>query len=477
MARARLRRPSWRRPGLRNQVVLWFGLLGFALSVLLAVVVWVLLSRFLATEQESTALTETSANATAIQRGLQASEQDIDGLLAGLPAADGRTAALLRWSGDWHATPSGLDPSSVLPDDLLSTVEGGRPAQSRVSVDGTTQLAVALPLSRPDDVYVELYSLSSLNRVLLLLAVSLVAGVVLTTALGLAVGRAAGRRALRPLASVTRSAAAIAGGDLGARLEAGDDPDLMELATSFNRTAEALQRRVEADTRFAADVSHELRTPLTTMLNSMDLLQARRSELPEALREPLELLAGELERFRRLVLDLLEISRDSSSDADDQGAREIVVIGDLVRYAADTAAGRPVTVVDDDVADVLVRADKRRLERVIANLVDNAESHGGGVVAVRVALGAESGSGVRVEVDDGGPGVPADRRERIFERFARDGVSGGRDGRGVGLGLAIVARHVQWHGGTVSVVDRPGGGARFVVDLPVVRSSSAGWRP
>lgn len=465
MARRRRGR-AWLRPGLRNRVVLWFGALGFGLSVLLAATVWVLLSRFLVTEHESTALTETSANATAIQRGLQASEDDIDGLLAGLPSADGRTAALLRWDGVWHVTPSDFDVSAV-PSDLLDAAERGRPAQERVTVDGSSELAVGLPLSRPGDVYVELYSLSSLNRVLLLLAVALVAGVVLTTALGLAVGRAAGRRALQPLASVSRTAAAIAGGDLGTRLDPGDDPDLMELAASFNRTAEALQRRVESDTRFAADVSHELRTPLTTMLNSMQLLEARRGELPAALGEPLDLLADELDRFRRLVVDLLEISRDS---ADDHGARELVVIGDLVRHAADSAAGRAVTTVDDEVRETIVRADKRRLERVVANLVENAGLHGGGVVAVDVSA---VGSGVRISVDDAGPGIPPERRERIFERFARDGTSG----RGVGLGLAIVARHVHWHGGTVTVTDRPGGGSRFTVDLPTARPSSPTWRP
>ncbi|WP_116948992.1 HAMP domain-containing sensor histidine kinase [Jiangella endophytica] len=463
---------TWPRPGLRNRVVLWFGLLGFGLSLVLAVTVWVLLSRFLVTEQESTALTETSANATAIQRGLTASQSDIDGLLAGLPSTDGRTAAMLRWDGTWHVTPAGTSQTD-LPAPLLATAEGGRPVQERVDVDGSTQLAVVLPLSNPGDVYVELYSLSSLNRVLLVLAVSLVAGVVLATALGLAVGRAAGRRALRPLDAVSRTAARLAGGDLGVRLEPGDDPDLVELAASFNRTADALQRRVESDTRFAADVSHELRTPLTTMLNSMQLLEARRAELPPQLREPLDLLAAELDRFRQLVVDLLEISRD---DADPGGpaGRETVVIGDLVRHAADSAAGRPVASIDPDVTGVLVLADKRRLERVVANLVDNAELHGGGCLAVRVL--AHDGR-VRFEVDDAGPGVPEDRRTRVFDRFARDGVGGGRGGRGVGLGLAIVARHVHWHGGTVSVVDRPGGGARFVVDLPVVRSSSAGWHP
>lgn len=465
---------TWPRPGLRHRVVLWFGLLGFGLSLLLAVTVWVLLSRFLVTEHESTALTETSANATAVQRGPAAGPSGLDELLAGLPAADGRTAAMLRWDGTWHVTPSapaGTSPDE-LPSSLLAVAEDGRPVQERVSAGGSTQLAVVLPLGDPGDVYVELYSLAALNRVLQILAVSLMAGVVLATVLGLAVGRAAGRRALRPLDAVGRTAARLAGGDLRARLDPGDDPDLAPLAASFNRTADALQRRVESDTRFAADVSHELRTPLTTMLNSMQLLEARRSELAPALREPLDLLAAELDRFRRLVVDLLEISRDDD-DPGGPDAREPVVLADLVRHAADSAAGRPVTSVDPEAADALVLADKRRLERVVANLVDNADLHGGGCLAVRVL--AHDGR-VRIEVDDAGPGVPEDRRDRVFERFARDGAGGGRDGRGVGLGLALVARHVRWHSGAVAVADRPGGGARFVVDLPVVRSSSVGWR-
>jgi signal transduction histidine kinase len=233
------------------------------------------------------------------------------------------------------------------------------------------------------------------------------------------------------------------------------------LARSFNQTAATLEQRVAADARFAGDISHELRTPLTTMLNSMQVIQHRRSEMPPAVREPLELLADDLERFRRLVLDLLEISRH---DGGDDGTREIVRISDLVLAAADTTAGRPVTVVEPEAAGLTLQADKRRLERVIANLVDNAEQHGGGCKDVTVSSG---GLGVIVYVDDAGPGVPPDNRERIFERFGRGANDLDRQGRqGIGLGLAIVASHVQWHGGTIRVEDRPGGGARFTVELP-----------
>jgi signal transduction histidine kinase len=276
------------------------------------------------------------------------------------------------------------------------------------------------------------------------------------------------------LTGLTSAAAAVAAGDLRARLLTDvNDPDLGQLADSFNRTAAALERRVQADIRFAGDVSHELRTPLTTMLNSMALLQNRRADLPVGLTEPVDLLSDELNRFRRLVVDLLEISRDDSREA---GTLEPVVIADLVQRAAD-AAGGPSATVEPDVAGLTLMVDKRRLERVVANLVENAQTHGGGCVAVRVR---RSPIGVAIEVDDAGPGVPMSQRERVFERFARDRGGDGRAGvvgagaadagalgtGGVGLGLAIVARHVRWHRGEVSVCERPGGGARFVVELP-----------
>jgi signal transduction histidine kinase len=250
----------------------------------------------------------------------------------------------------------------------------------------------------------------------------------------------------------------VARGRLDARLQAEDDRDLGGLARSFNQTAADLERRVAADARFAGDVSHELRTPLMTMLNSMQLIQNHRAELPGPVREPVELLGDDLERFRRLVIDLLEISRD---DGGDQGSREIVRIADLVRAAANATAGRDVTTVASEAEGLTLQADKRRLERVIANLVENAEDHAGGCKGVTVEAG---GLGVVILVDDAGPGIAETDRDRIFERFGRGETS--NTSRGVGLGLAIVARHVQWHHGTIRVTDRPSGGARFIIELP-----------
>jgi two-component system, OmpR family, sensor histidine kinase MtrB len=251
----------------------------------------------------------------------------------------------------------------------------------------------------------------------------------------------------------------VAQGDLHARLPEQSDPDLAPLAATFNATASALEQRVRRDARFAGDVSHELRSPLTTMVNASEVLQRRRAELPATARQAADLLAVEVQRFRHMVVDLLEIAR-LDQDVDKQ-ALETVDLGTLVRSVA---ASRPGDVpIEVEQPPPLVLADRRRLDRVVANLLDNAQRHAGG--PVRVAVLRRQGC-VRLEVDDAGPGVPAHLRDRVFERFARVAASHRRDDGGTGLGLAVVAQHVRAHAGTVWVEDRPGGGARFVVELP-----------
>jgi signal transduction histidine kinase len=162
-----------------------------------------------------------------------------------------------------------------------------------------------------------------------------------------------------------------------------------------------------------------------------------------------------------MVLDLLEISRL------DAGALEVhaedVLLGPLLhRIAARTGHGDVPVEVDVSLRDEPVPVDKRRLERIVTNLLGNAEVHGGGPVQVTVEPGPART--FRIAVDDAGPGVPVAERERIFERFARGASALHRSG--TGLGLALVAEHTALQGGRVWVEDRPGGGARFVVELP-----------
>lgn len=450
------RAPWPSRLGLRGRVTLAFGLLALVLSVLLAVAVWLLVSRFLLGQQQSDAVSECSVDAVVLQGDLDHGPGHVPQALERLPTTS-RVASVLSYRGGWYSTRLTFSRSTV-PGEVLSEAAAGTTATQRFRLAGQTYLAVAVPLRQPGDVYAEVYPLQQLQDTVRTLTIVLIAAAAGTAAVGLGLGRVASRRALRPLTELNEVAARVARGDRGIRLEAAHDPDLADLATSFNHTVESLDQRVEADARFAGDVSHQLRTPLTTMLTSMELLRKHRGELPAAAREPLDLLDDDLANFRRLVLDLLEISRD------DSGAPmvlEPVRLVDLVRVAADTVTGRPVTRAGAGADQVVVTTDKRRLEQVVTNLVENAELHGAECLGVVVCTDGEDA--MRLVVDDRGPGIPADSRDRLFERFVR----GGRPvGTGAGLGLAIVARHVRALHGTVQVQDRPGGGARFTVRLP-----------
>lgn len=467
--------PRWtpyraRRLRLADRVALGFALMALVLSVVLAGAAWLLGSSYVNHQNEMSAVAQTVDNALLVRERVRSGANAGTALLDGLRYPPG-AASLLVYKGRSYPSASGVQ--IELPEDLSLHVRHGAEEYRRVQLGGEPYLVVGVPLSRHGDAFFEFYSLADLKRTLEILWVVLLVGAVGTSLLGLALGRMASHRMLRPLSEVTSAAAAIAHGDLSARLSTDADPDLADLAGSFNRTADALEHRVRADARFAGDVSHELRTPLTTMLNSLALLQNRRHELPPDVVEPLDLLSEDLQRFRKLVVDLLDISKSDGGGQDTD--QEAVLLADLVRRAADTAAARPVTEVLPGAEGLVVQADKRRLERVLSNLVENAEVHGRGCAAVRVR--AVPGA-ARVEVDDRGDGIPVALRERIFERFARDRAD---SGTGVGLGLAIVARHVHWHAGEVWVEDADGGGARFVVQLPLAkerdlaRDRERGW--
>jgi signal transduction histidine kinase len=281
-------------------------------------------------------------------------------------------------------------------------------------------------------------------------------------------GQFAARR--RAPVGVAAQAKAIAGGDSTPRLEPTEDPDLSVLANSFNDMAAALQTRIERDARFASDVSHELRSPLMTLSASVEVMDARRDELPERAQSALDLLKSDVIRFQGLVEDLLEISRF------DAGAvrlhLEELLAAEFVRnaIAVSSLADTPVAVTPR-CERVLIEGDRRRLARV-ANLIDNARIHGGGEPEISITEVDEPDqpvTAIRIAVEDHGPGVPEQERTLIFERFARGGMSGRRAGNdGAGLGLALVDEHVRMHGGRVWVEDRMDGepGARFVIELP-----------
>ncbi|MGY1634635.1 sensor histidine kinase [Geodermatophilus sp. SYSU D01186] len=449
---------------LRGRATLAFTAVTLVLSAALTVAVWIAVSQYLLVQRERSTLIQTSDNAAQVQRALGTQGLTVPQLLAQLPRETG-SVSLYVDDGEWVTT-SLLIGRDDIPAVLAETVVDGTPARQRIEVQGTTMMAVGIPLAGLDQAYFEVFSLDELDRTYRVLATVLAVAVAGMGSLSLAVGWWVTGPALRPLQRIATAAEAIAGGNLSARIDPRGDPSLVPIASSFNRTVSDLEARVRADARFAADVSHELRSPLTAMLGAVELVEATADALPPDGREGLAVLRSEVHRFERLVADLLEISRADAGTAD--------VVVEEVRLAAlaeeslarRRLAGRPTARLDvrATAEEVVIHADKRRLERVLANLMDNADKHGGGLTAVTVARGEQT---VCVLVDDDGPGIPAEERHRIFDRFARGGGSIRTQTEGAGLGLALVARHVQAMGGTVSVGEAPSGGARFVVELPL----------
>jgi signal transduction histidine kinase len=335
----------------------------------------------------------------------------------------------------------------------------------RTEVRDVPTLIVGVPLTEIGAQYYERIPLEDIQDTLRSLTYILIAAAATTAAVGAFVGTWAARRTVRPLGDVAAAAEAIAGGRLDTRLVPPADRDLASLAASFNEMAGALQERVERDARFASEVSHELRSPLMTLTASVAVLETRMEELPERARVAVELLSSDLQRFKQLVEDLLEISRFDVGTA--RLELDDINLVEFTRQAVSRASTEPVPVVyDPRMEHRVVQADKRRLARVLYNLVDNAAKYGEGASAVELI---DLGDSVQIAVEDHGPGVPIEERIVIFDRFSRGGA-GGRRGSdsGVGLGLSLVTEHVHLHGGRVWVEDRNDGqsGARFVVELP-----------
>src|SRR5919197_566460 len=206
----------------------------------------------------------------------------------------------------------------------------------------------------------------------------------------------------------------------------------------------------------ASDAAHSLRTPLTGLVGEASLLAEHVDRMPAESRRSAELMIADVDRLRKLVEELMEISRL------DAGAESVHV--ESVDLAALTGAILRSRAWDGRVrlegGEALVMSDPRRLERIVANLVGNAVEHGGDGVAVRIG---RDGSGAFVEVADQGPGIPAEHLPHLFERFYKADPS--RAGRGSGLGLAIAQENARLLGGAIEVESEPGEGSRFTLRL------------
>ncbi|MBX3611682.1 MAG: HAMP domain-containing protein [Hydrogenophaga sp.] len=275
------------------------------------------------------------------------------------------------------------------------------------------------------------------------------------------------RRLTKRLETLQKGVERWGAGDLSARMPVSGQDEVAFLAERFNVAAERVQTLVQAHKRLLANASHELRSPLARIRMGLALVgddPAHRAQRAE--------ISRSIDELDQLIDEILLASRLDLRDGADPAAFGPTEEVDLLGLAAEECARSEAQLdVPEGAHDLVVQGHARLLRRVVRNLLENARRYGRAVGAanaeVSLSLGrSPDGRLVVLAVEDHGPGVPADLRERIFEPFFRLPGASEREG-GVGLGLALVRTIVERHDGWVRCEDRVGGGARFVVGLPV----------
>lgn len=292
-----------------------------------------------------------------------------------------------------------------------------------------------------------------------------VMSVISLLALGIAgaTGWVVAGRVLAPIRDVRVTAEAIGESDLARRIVVRGNDDVAQLATTFNRMLDRVQGAFDGQRRFLDDVGHELRTPITIIRGHLDVMGDDQAEREETLR----LVDDELKRMSRLVDDLVLLARSERPDFVVPGR---VILSDLVvdtLTKATALAERTWQIAA--ISDRTVVADGQRLTQALLQLVANAVKHTdhGDTIAIGSAV---EGDQVRLWVSDTGKGIPESDRERVFRRFERGSKESGIAGSGVGL--AIVARIAEAHGGSARVDSSVSSGATVTIELPLVEPAS-----
>ncbi len=263
-------------------------------------------------------------------------------------------------------------------------------------------------------------------------------------------GALVSRATLAPVRRLTAAAERIAKTrDPSERVPETGRGELTQLGASFNTMLAALEDAIETQRRFVADASHELRTPLTSMQTNIEVLK-QQERLDAASRGRLfDDLQREAHEMRDLISGLLELARGEDTSL----VRTTVQLDELVEAVVDRARGRyPHISFDAKLEPTTIEGTPDRIERAVWNLLENAGKWSEDGSTVEVSL-----SGGEVRVRDHGPGIAAEERERVFDRFYR--ATSARSQPGSGLGLAIVREVAEAHGGSVSAEEAPGGGA------------------
>jgi len=332
---------------------------------------------------------------------------------------------------------------------------------------------VTIPNAGQYEMYI-LYSLVNQNTTLKLIAnYLLLTGFFLIILIGLITWLVI-RQVVRPVRQAALIATQFTAGNFSERMKVRSEDEISTLGNAFNEMAESLEKQIarlenlsRVQQRFVSDVSHELRTPLTTLRMASEIINSAREGFDPILARSSELMVAQLDRFERLLEDLLEISRFDAEVAVLE-AVDFDLVGLANRCADDLALVAKERSTELRVyareESVIIKADVRRVERILRNLFSNAIDHAEGKpIAVSIVASEHD---VAIGVRDFGIGLDESTLIRVFDRFWRADPSRARTRGGTGLGLSIALEDARLHNGELEAWGRPGKGAHFVLTLP-----------
>ena len=282
------------------------------------------------------------------------------------------------------------------------------------------------------------------------------------------------RQVVKPVREAARIATEFTSGDFRQRMKVYSQDEISTLGSAFNEMAESLEKQIarlenlsRVQQRFVSDVSHELRTPLTTLRMASEVIAASKDYFDPTVARSSELLVAQLDRFERLLEDLLEVSRfDAEVAVLDAVDFDIVqLVNRCAEDLALVAKERKTEIfVKSSEPVIMIKADIRRVERILRNLMANAIDHAEEVQIDVLIIASEND--VAIGVRDYGVGLDENSLTRVFDRFWRADPSRARTRGGTGLGLSIALEDARLHNGELEAWGRPGRGAHFVVTLP-----------
>jgi two-component system sensor histidine kinase MtrB len=343
---------------------------------------------------------------------------------------------------------------------------------------------IAIPKSGNYEMYL-VYSLNNQNMTLSLIKSSLLlTGFALIFLIGLITWLVV-RQVVRPVREAARIAQKFTQGDFSQRMKVNSSDEIATLGTAFNEMALSLESQISrlenlsrVQQRFVSDVSHELRTPLTTLRMASEVIYGQKSSFDPNIARSSELLVAQLDRFERLLEDLLEVSRFDAEVAVLEPV-DFDLIGLIERCIEDVRADAQDHVIsieiDHETEHVVIKADIRRVERIMRNLLSNALDHAD-EKPINVTI-ISTLTEVAVGVRDYGSGIEPSALSRIFDRFWRADPSRARVRGGTGLGLSIALEDARLHNGELDAWGMPGEGAHFVLTLPRIAGEQISGRP